>query len=286
MFGQERAFGDFSYQKFRGQGIWAVFQGQVNLRVGVASCADMVIVLTLFGLALSQQPESVRFDVEGRERTALVFLPSRETPQPPVVFLFHGHGGGSRQVEAQFRIHLEWPEAVVVCPQGLVGSKGITDPEGLKTGWQRSPGDLDDRDVKLFDVMSAWVGDRFHADASRTFVMGHSNGGLMTWVLQTVRGGSAAGFAGFCAPGGLWFRPAPVRPMFVVGGTDDELVGILGIRRFSQMAVQRNEGGDPFDRDGVKVYPGKEPVWVWIYEGGHRPPPDSGRRAVEFFKSL
>lgn len=247
----------------------------------------MVTIFALLSLLPTQKSEIISFQVDGLERTALVYRPSVVSENPPVLFVFHGHGGGSRQVSMQLRLHTSWPEAVVVYPQGIPGWKGKTDAEGVRTGWQGAPGQLDDRDVKFFDVMQKWVGDSFSADPSRTFVTGHSNGSLMTWVLQAVRGDRAAAFAGICAPASRWFREAPVKPMFVIAGVDDQLVGIRGMRLFADFALKRNKCGTATLRsDGIRTYVGTEPVWVWEYEGGHTPPRETGSRIVEFFKSV
>lgn len=247
----------------------------------------MVSIVALAFLSQARISETVTFQVEGKERTALVFRPAVTTDDPPVVFMFHGHGGGSRQVATQHRIHLAWPEAAVVYPQGLPGRKGKTDPGGVRTGWQGAPGELDDRDIKFFDEMNSWAKKEFHSSPERTFVTGHSNGSLMTWVLQATRGDQAAAFAGLCAPPGLWFRNAPERPMFIIAGTQDELVPIRGMRLFVNMTVKRFGAGAPTEKgDGTQKYEGPQPLWVWIYEGPHKPPTDSGARVVEFFKSV
>lgn len=231
--------------------------------------------------------ETVTFKVGDVERTALVFKPTKTIVNPPVLFMFHGHGGGSRQAAVQWRYHLTWPEAVVVYPQGLPGWAGRTDPEGKKSGWQGAPGQLEDRDLKFLDSMLAWATKEWKAAPARTFVTGHSNGSLMTWVAQHSRGDKFAGFAGVCAPPSLWFRSAPVKPMFVVMGTDDPLVPIRGMRLFADMAVTRNGGGEAKVReDGIKVYSGKSPLWIWEYAGGHTPPRNCGEKVVEFFKGL
>ncbi|HXH59944.1 MAG TPA: hypothetical protein VNI20_01155 [Fimbriimonadaceae bacterium] len=245
---------------------------------------------TLLALAMAGQllgGETVTFHVGYVDRTALVFRPDKAAKDPPVLFMFHGHGGGSRQAAIQWRYEKSWPEAVVVYPQGLPGWKGKTDPEGTKAGWQGAPGQLDDRDLKFVDAMLVWAKKEFGATPSRTFVTGHSNGSLFTWVVQAERGDKFAGFAGACAPGGLWFRNAPVKPMFVLAGKDDQLVPFRSMELFTRFAVRRNDCGDPTVRDdGTQVYSGTAPLWVWDYDGGHRPPSDAGARVVEFFKSL
>ena len=79
----------------------------------------------------------------------------------------------------------------------------------------------------------------------------------------------------------------PLVTAFVVAGTSDELVGIRGMRIFADAVVKKNEcKSEPKVReDGIKVYSGKQPVWVWEYDGGHRPPTNCGAKVVEFFKS-
>ncbi len=248
----------------------------------------MTTLIALVVLSQAQKSETVTFKVGDVSRTALVFRPVKEVKDPPVVFMFHGHGGGSRQASVQWRYHLTWPEAVVVYPQGLPGWKGRTDPEGTRSGWQGAPGQLEDRDIKFFDAMVAWAAKEFGATPAKTFVTGHSNGSLMTWVLQAKRAEKVAAFAGACAPGGLWYREAPVEPAFVVAGVSDELVGIRGMRIFSDAVIKKNScSATPIVReDGVKVYSGKQPVWVWEYEGGHSPPRNAGEKVVGFFKSV
>ena len=52
-----------------------------------------------------------------------------------------------------FRYHELWPEAIVVYMQGLKTPGQLTDPKGLRAGWQKEKGDQDDRDLKFFDAV-------------------------------------------------------------------------------------------------------------------------------------
>ena len=47
-------------------------------------------------------------------RKALVWMPEETNNTPPVVFAFHGHGGGAKSAARSFKMHEIWPEAVVV----------------------------------------------------------------------------------------------------------------------------------------------------------------------------
>lgn len=243
-----------------------------------------LIALTL----LAQKPETVEFKAGGLERTAVVYRPTKEIEETPVVFVFHGHGGRGSQIARSRPIHDSWPEAAVIYPNGLVGVKGITDPEGKRTGWQKGQDTYDNRDVLFFDEMLKWAKNEFDADPSRTFVTGHSNGSVFSWLLQAERGDKITAVAGSCAPGGIWMRNAPKKPAFIIAGTDDQLVKIEGMRRFSNLLVRwyGNEKQEMRD-DGTVIYAGKDaPIWVWEYNGRHRVPQDTATRIVVFFKSV
>lgn len=51
----------------------------------------------------------------------------------PVIFVFHGHGGNMNNAY-RLGIQRHWPEAWVVCPQGLPASTA-RDPEDKRSGW-------------------------------------------------------------------------------------------------------------------------------------------------------
>ena len=74
--------------------------------------------------------------VDGLVRQALVRVPAKAAgTAAPVVFAFHGQGGNRTQAARSFGVHPRWPEAIVVCLQGLP-TRGMTDPQGKLAGWQ------------------------------------------------------------------------------------------------------------------------------------------------------
>src|SRR5690242_15789099 len=86
--------------------------------------------------------------VDGVTRSALVYVPDSAKGSPtPVIFAFHGHGGTMEHAARTFGYHKIWPEAIAVYMQGLPTPGQLTDPEGLKAGWQKTPGDQNDRDL-------------------------------------------------------------------------------------------------------------------------------------------
>ena len=71
-------------------------------------------------LACCSEPTKIHLDVDGVDREAIVFAPSRRTSsKPPVLFAFHGHGGSPERMNDRAHFETLWPEAVVVYPQGL-----------------------------------------------------------------------------------------------------------------------------------------------------------------------
>jgi polyhydroxybutyrate depolymerase len=167
--------------------------------------------------------DTLTVSVNGVERSSLVFAPAKSASPSPLVFCFHGHGGSSRQASNSFRMHEAWPEAIVVYPQGLP-SKGRTDPEGKRNGWQRSPGDIADRDLEFFDALLVEVKKSHKVDSSRIYAMGHSNGGRFTYVLWAARPDVFAAFGPSGSPAtGLLFRLKP-KPAFHIAGEKDPLV--------------------------------------------------------------
>src|SRR5262249_50025432 len=114
-----------------------------------------VVVLLAAPPLSARGPKARTWEVDGVKREALVVAPARPGKSPPLMFVFHGHGGTAKAAAAYLAHHKHWPEAVTVYPQGLPTPGKLTDPEGKKTGWQHGSGDQKDRDLKFFDAMLA-----------------------------------------------------------------------------------------------------------------------------------
>src|SRR5262245_33255257 len=114
-------------------------------------------------------PERISLEIEGVKREALVVLNRKAAPAEgcQLIFAFHGHGGTARHAMRTFALHDHWPEAIVVYPQGIPGVKGITDSDGSKSGWQKNPKELEDRDIKFFDALLKEVRAKHQIDEKR-----------------------------------------------------------------------------------------------------------------------
>lgn len=231
--------------------------------------------------------------VNGVSRQALIHAPARaRTEVVPVVFAFHGHGGGMVQASRSFGLHTLWPEAIVVYMQGLPTS-GMTDPDGKQPGWQKAPGDYGDRDLAFFDQVLATLQKDYRVDPKRIYAMGHSNGGQFTYLLWAMRGETLAAVGpSAAAPGLLWVNRLKPKPALHVAGENDELVKFT-VQRRAMEAVRRLNGcapeGQPWDKSGPitgtrYASSGGTPFVSLIHPGTHKYPPEAPALIVKFFK--
>ncbi|HLJ57720.1 MAG TPA: hypothetical protein VKT77_21975 [Chthonomonadaceae bacterium] len=232
--------------------------------------------------------------IDGVERKAIVYAPAdATTAKCPLLFSFHGHGGSARAATARFRFQALWPEAIVVYMQGLPTAGMLTDPQGLKAGWQSAEGAESDRDLKFFDAVLASMKRDYKVDQKRIFATGHSNGGGFTYVLWAARGSVFAAVAPCAAiPGRSALKMKP-KPALHVAGKEDPLVRFGWQER--AMAAERkingcDEAGKPWESAGPcvgTIYPSKSgtPLITVIHPGGHALPDAAFTLIVRFFKA-
>lgn len=243
-----------------------------------------MILATL--LAVAAAPQTETFQVGNLTRQALVYRPEK-TANAPLLFVFHGHGGGMNQAARSYRFHEVWPEAVVVYPDGLP-TKGKTDPEGLKKGWQQRNGDYEDRDLAFFDKMLATFKQRDHVDAKKVFVTGHSNGGRMTYLLWAERGEKLTSVAPSASPATLTLMRARKLPAFITAGESDPIVSYQSQARSIQGArTLLGVDSSKAKKTGyVTIEPGSNGIdlGTYIFPGGHQFPSPAIQEVVKFFK--
>lgn len=243
----------------------------------------------------SPTPERRTWEVAGVEREALIAVPaSAKTEATPVVFLFHGHGGRMALSARNYSLSRHWPEAIVVCAQGLKTPGVLSDREGKLPGWQSAPEELEDRDLKFFDVMLKSLKADYRVDEQRIYAAGHSNGASFTYLLWATRGEILAAVGP--ASGAIRPELQPLlkpKPAFIVAGEQDKLVRYQWQERTIHIVRKLNQCGEPKtlgekpDNELVTAYPSPlaAPLETYIYPGGHQFPPDSVLPMVKFFKS-
>jgi polyhydroxybutyrate depolymerase len=246
--------------------------------------------LLLAALLAAGDPQKMEWTVDGVAREGLVYAPTKECPGgPPLVFGFHGHGGSMQQAAKSFGIHDLWPEAVVVYLQGLPTPGQITDPDGKRAGWQKTPGDQGDRDFKFFDVALLALKEKYKVDATRIYCTGHSNGGAFTYLLWANRPDVFAAIAPSACAGARPQKDTKPCPMLHLAGEKDPLVRFEGQMRAVAVLKAYNgceEQGQEWDK-GCTLYPSSKnaPFVLFVHPGGHQYPAEGPALIVKFFKS-
>lgn len=235
-------------------------------------------------------PERMIFKVDGVERHALVFAPTAGGhAKSPLIFGFHGHGGSPEASVRGMAFQNAWPDALVVYPQGLPIATNV-DPQGIKPGWQRSAGEVGDRDLKFVDQMVATLREKYSIDDNRIFAVGFSNGAFFTYLLWAQR---PQLFTGFAPVAGLFTfagEPKVPKPAVLIGGERDQLVKIdklqvamRAVRRLNGCAEQGEACGPLCTRFASSK---NAPLVNVIHPNGHIYPPRATQVIVDFFKTL
>lgn len=254
--------------------------------------AALQIATTLFLLvtpAFGQQ-NLVRqeWTVEGTAREGLIYAPkSAKTEATPVVFVFHGHGGTARHAARTMAFHAAWPEAICVYLQGLNTPGQLTDPEGKKPGWQKTPGDQKDRDLKLFDETLRWLKQEYKVDEKRIYSTGHSNGGGFTYLLWAQRHDVLAAVAPSASAAGRRLGELKPLPVMHVGSKNDPLVKFAWQEMTIEAIKKTNGVGEGKSWGEHCTYYASEkgtPVVTYITDGKHSFDKGAVKEMVRFFK--
>jgi len=261
--------------------------------MGIRGCRGFMVaaLLACLTVGLSAAESMVRrtWTVDGVEREGMVHLPANATTQPvPLVFAFHGHGGSMRQAARSFELHALWPEAAVVYLQGLNTPGKLSDPEGRKAGWQHDRGEQGDRDLKFFDVVLADLRKAYRIDDRRVYAMGHSNGGIFTYLLWATRGDVFAAVAPSGAAAPRLLRLLKPKPVLHVAGESDPLVKYDWQRRTIEAVLKLNQAGPGVAwPHGGKLHASKigAPVVDWTHPGGHEFPAAARSAIVKFLQA-
>ena len=207
------------------------------LRLLLLLCS--VALSTLCCVANNRDGKIISVTSDGATRRALVYAPKSQKSPAPLVFVFHGRGGSMHAISKKMDIHNLWHEAIVVYPQGMWGEGRYR--EGF--GWVIPNGEDEGRDIRFFDVLLDHLLKNYNVDSRSIYAAGHSNGAAFTHALWALRGEKFRGFMTSSAGSAMLRSNAAKRtpkPVFILGGTEDELVKIEGIRREIEKVKQIN----------------------------------------------
>ncbi|MCS6885509.1 MAG: hypothetical protein RMM17_04055 [Acidobacteriota bacterium] len=251
---------------------------------------SLVAVVFIARSQLRKDLQKLTINVEGVERFAYIVEPKSDVPASglPLVLVFHGHGGTALHAARKYRIHEAWPQAMVAYLQGIPGVAGITDPEGKQNGWQKNPGELNDRDLKFVDAFLAEIKLRAKIDTSRIYALGHSNGGRFAHVLWHQRGNQIAAVASCGGHGGTLIYTCIPRSIFVIAGQEDPLVPFQGQMLFVEAARQvlQTDPSKAIKNGYASIEPGANglELGTYLHPGGHEWPKAATPFVIEFFK--
>ena len=233
--------------------------------------------------------QSLELIVDGLQRTALVYVPTTTAvgTTVPLVFVFHGHGGTSAGAVDTFGINRRWPDAISVYPQGL-NIPSITDPDGVRAGWQHNVGEAGDRDLHFFDALLACLKQDYPVDPQQVYATGHSNGGGFTYLLWKARPDVSAAVAP-CSAAAKFTPELTPKPALICGGRQDSIVKFTSQER-EVAALQKVNGCDTqgtlWAGGQGTSYASKAgtPLVTFFYEGGHGMVPEEPGLVVRFFQ--
>ncbi len=246
------------------------------------------MIAAILASTLVQAPtmETWTLTVGETKRTALVYKPTRKTEgAPPLILAFHGHGGNGRNVARGFALHEAMPEAVVIYPDGLP-TRTLRDPEGARPGWSYSEGPASNKDFAFVDAMIAKAGTEFKTVPSRTFAMGHSNGGGFCYALWRFRPDAFAAFGPSAAKGSRF--GGPVKPFFIISSRNDNVVPYAEQKESYEDLIKRFKMAETGKQGSITKYANPDGVRMEVYvDGGtHNFAKEAVPGLVAFFRSL
>jgi polyhydroxybutyrate depolymerase len=166
-------------------------------------------------------------------RAYLLLKPESRGPLP-LVILLHGHGGSAKQALTVGPL-AAW--AAISAREGVMVASldGVKGPDGQK-GWNdcrsHAAGNPPTDDVAFVKAVIQRLEREAGADPARVYIMGMSNGAMMTLRLGLQLDPAPAAFCAVCglmADGGLCDPPAPrAVPALLIDGTEDPLVPFEG----------------------------------------------------------
>jgi polyhydroxybutyrate depolymerase len=235
------------------------------------------------GAALASGRASV--DVDGQMRSFIVRVASGVDGRTaaPVVLAFHPFGMNADYMATRVPLARAWRDAIVIYPNALPRGRGTLVPS-----WQSGAGDSGDRDLRLFDVLLAWVREHGCVDDRRVFALGYSNGAQFAYLLACERASAIAGVA--LASGQLPCRPRKALPVVINHGTGDSTIPYASaISAAGEWSRVNGCKAPPKPEEGQCVAAmacGSAPLTLCTYDGGHEYDVSFTTTAAEFFKKI
>ena len=249
----------------------------------------ILLLLSVFAFSFFFSQLTKTFTVGGTLRKAVLFGPTIKSEKTPVIFVFHGHGGNAEFASRKIDFQNYDKKALVVFMEGIPGTSGyVVDKKGLLNGWQMFPNDHGNRDVLFFDEVLKDLSKNYNIDASRIYVVGHSNGARFVNVLWVERADKIAAICSVAAQGGRMIKGAKPLSVWMSMGKNDPVVPYR-MQKQSIPIVADNLKTDPKSvmvKGDKTFYTGTDETELVVEErnAGHEFPRESIPEIVEFFR--
>ncbi len=196
--------------------------------------------------------QTITVDWGGKERSAILYIPEQDGQPRPLLLSLHGHGSsGAHQIErTQIAGIAEREKIFTLHPDG-------TEVFGQARSWNAgkccTPANtLGIDDVGFLHALVERIQSDYCVDTSRTYVLGFSNGGFMSYRLACEPSDRFAAFAVVSASLAVsqeQCQPGVARPIVHFHGDSDPLVPIKGnpilrydsIESVREMWMSRND---------------------------------------------
>ena len=183
-----------------------------------------LIVFMLSALSTAARQRDGYITVDNIRRHFVCYEPGLSLTNPAVIISLHGRLGTGRQMMgfADFRPLADAESFIIICPDGI----GQSWNDGRSTPAQKQG----INDVKFISELIDYAVTTRHADASRIYVTGMSNGGFMASRLACELPGKIAAVAVVAASmdQDAGYEPVKPIPIMYIQGTDDPLVPFNG----------------------------------------------------------
>jgi polyhydroxybutyrate depolymerase len=192
-------------------------------------------LLMLIGFPAIAQPQQVKEQmmVDGIKRSFVTYIPITQKPETmPVIISLHGGFASPEGMFhlADFRPIAEKEKFIVVCPASKHMWHDGADIHGID-------------DVKYIDKLITYIINTYHADATRIYITGISNGGFMTSRLACQLHKRIAAIAVVAASLDVnegYDLVAPM-PVMYMHGTTDHIVSYNGGKMFGRQIYSQPE---------------------------------------------
>ena len=191
-----------------------------------------IILSALLGLGVITQ--SLAQDIDFGRGDVLVKVPESYSASEahPLIILLHGYTSSGRNQDSYFQV------SDLADDYGFLfaAPDGVREPSGNESRfWNASDAccnffgvEVDDSDYvrSIIDEMKQ----RYNVDGNRVFLIGHSNGGFMSFRMAYEHSDAVAAIASLAGANHMDQREAPENPVHIlqIHGTNDETIGYQG----------------------------------------------------------